>query len=306
MYETRFGLRCRPFPATPDSASYYPATGHERALARLRQAIDACEGIALLLGEPGTGKTLLAQCLLERQGNNRPSAYLTNSHFADRSALFQAFLYELSQPYEGAREQELRLRLTDYLLQHCQTAPGAVLMVDEAQHLTPDLLEELRLLGNLEAGPRKALHVILLGQPSLAETLKQPTLAALQQRLQTRVMLDPLGVEEAADYVLHHLRRAGGRAEAIISDEGLELLARQTRGIPRLLNQAVHQALTVADAADADHVDAEAALEALAVLGIETHEPDEGMAVSLIAGTDADSEDSDAACRLYDAPRRVL
>jgi type II secretory pathway predicted ATPase ExeA len=272
MCKLRFGLRQRPFPATPDSACYYPATGHERALSRLQQAIDEQQGLALLTGAPGTGKTVLAHCLLERLGPDTASALLTNSHCRDRTALLQAILYDFSLPYDTGSEQELRLRLTEFLLHNCKKDRRAVLMVDEAQHLSIDLLEELRLLGNLEAGARQALHVILIGQENLVQTLRLPELAVLNQRLEVRIPLEPLGVEEAADYLLHHLRRAGGRPEAIVSDESLEILARHTRGVPRLLNQAARQALALAAAAEQSYVDVEAALEALAALGIEVIE----------------------------------
>src|SRR5438128_5857101 len=114
MYETRFGLRQRPFPATPDPTCYYPATGHERSLAQIQQAIADDDGLVLLTGEPGTGKTLLCHCLLERLGSEISCAFLTNSHFRDRTSLFQAILYDLSLPYEGRSEQELRLAFTDY------------------------------------------------------------------------------------------------------------------------------------------------------------------------------------------------
>ena len=248
--------------------------------------------------------------MLERLGEETVSAFLTNSHFQDRSALLQAVLYDLSLPFEGGTEQELRLRLTDFLLQNCKSGQPCVLVLDEAHHLGVDLLEELRLLGNLESGANKALHVVLLGQPNLLENLRQPELAALQQRLEIQTVLTPLGVEEAADYVLHHLRRAGVRPEAIISDEALDVLARNTRGIPRLLNQATRQALVLADAAEATYVDVEAVLEALMALGIEVGEEEETAAtVSMVAdvgAVDSEPEDIDGACRLYDAPRQVL
>jgi type II secretory pathway predicted ATPase ExeA len=272
MYETRFGFRRRPFPATPDSRAYYPATSHERALGLLRRALGDGDGVALLTGAPGTGKTLVCHCLLERLGEGVTSAFLTNSHFGSRSALLQAILYDLSLPYEGAGEQELRLRLTDYLLNNYRAGRRTVLVIDEAQHLGPDLLEELRLLGNLEGGRGRAVQVVLAGLPGLLETLRLPEMVALNQRVLARVWLDPLGVEEAVDYLLHHLRAAGGRPERVIAEDGLELLARHTGGVPRLLNQAAHQALSLADAADASLVDAEAALEALVLLGIEVAE----------------------------------
>ena len=272
MYETRFSFRRRPFPATPDSRAYYPATSHERALALLQRALDDGDSLALLTGAPGTGKTLVCHCLLERLGEGVASAFLTHSHFSSRSALLQAILYDLSLPYEGAGEQELRLRLTDFLLNHYRAGSRTVLVVDEAQHLGPDLLEELRLLGNLEGGRGRAVQVVLAGQPGLLETLRLPELAAFNQRVLVRARLDPLGVEEAIDYLLHHLRAAGGRPERVITEDGLELLARHTAGVPRLLNQVAHQALALADSADASLVDAEAALEALALIGLEVAE----------------------------------
>src|SRR5262249_21419088 len=111
MYEAHFGFRERPFRATPDTACYYPATSPEQALARLLQALRDDEGMVLLTGEPGTGKTLLCHCLLERLGPEVTSAFLTNSHVSDAAGLLQAILYDLSLPYEKRTEQELRLAL---------------------------------------------------------------------------------------------------------------------------------------------------------------------------------------------------
>jgi type II secretory pathway predicted ATPase ExeA len=269
MYESHFGLRRRPFRPTPDTEGYYPATCHERALAQLLQALADGEGLALVTGEPGTGKTLLGQCLLERLGSDITSAFLTNSHFGNRTGLLQAILYDLSLPYEARAEQELRLALTDFLLQNYAADRRAVLVVDEAHHLSADLLEELRLLGNLEAPGGKALQVVLLGQPSILPTLGQPELVGLCQRLAARARVEPLGTDEAADYLLHQVRAAGGRPGTLFTAEALELLARGGQGVPRLLNQAAHRALTLACESGATQVDAEAALEALTLLGLE-------------------------------------
>jgi type II secretory pathway predicted ATPase ExeA len=269
MYETHFGLRQRPFRATPDSGCYYPATGHERALLRLLRALADGEGPVLLTGEAGTGKTLLCHCLLERLGPDVTSAFLTQGHFSRRGALFQAILYDLSLPHEGRAEQDLRLALTDFLLKNYAEGKKAVLIVDEAHHLGPDLLEDLRLLGNLEARQGKALQVVLAAQPALLATLARPELSSLGQRLAVRAAVEPMKVEEAADYLAHQVRVAGGRPEDVFTEEALELLARGTRGVPRLLNQAAHEALTLACSAGARPADAEAALEALALLGLE-------------------------------------
>ncbi|HZU39118.1 MAG TPA: AAA family ATPase [Gemmataceae bacterium] len=269
MYEDHFGLRQRPFRATPDSDSYYPATTHEHAVARLMRALGEDEGLMLVTGEPGTGKTLLCHRLLARMGADITTVFLTNSHFRDRTALFQAILYDLSLPYAGLSEQECRLSLTEFLLRNYAEGRRTLILIDEAQHLTPDLLEELRLLGNLEARQGKAVQIILVAQPALLETICRTELAALAQRLIVRLRLEALSIDEAADYLIHHLRAAGGKPDRIIDEEALTLLARSSRGIARVLNQAAHQALSLAYEAGTSTVDAEAALEVMGLMGID-------------------------------------
>jgi len=276
MYETHFGLRRRPFRATPDSTCYYPATAHERALDRLLAALAGGEGLVLLTGEPGTGKTLLCHCLLERLGSSVTSAFLTHGRFGSPAGLFQSILYDLSLPYQGRTEHDFRLALSDFLLVNYAGGKTTVLVVDEAHHLGPELLEELRLLGNLEARRGKALQVILAAQPSLFATLSRPELASLNQRLMVRTAVEPMNVQEAADYLLHQLRLAGGTPQDVLVPEALEVLARGTRGVPRLLNQAAHQALALAASAGARPADAEAALEALAQLGLDASADETG------------------------------
>jgi general secretion pathway protein A len=305
IYPTHFHLRQRPFPATPDPARYYPATSHERAIARLLGGLDDGEGVMVLSGEPGTGKTLLCHCLLERLGTERSIAFLTNGRTGSRAGLLQAILYDLSLPYEGRGEQELRLALTDHLLRGYEVGRGTLLVVDEAQHLTPDLLEELRLLGNLEARSGKAFQVILVGQPALLETLQRPELSALGQRVAIRAEVEPLPLQEAADYLLHHVRVVGGRPERLFADEALDLLCRQTRGVPRLLNQAAHQALRLAAEAGAAQVDAEATLEALALLGLAEEGASENRNEANDTGESVMFEEEGVSCRLILASERA-
>jgi type II secretory pathway predicted ATPase ExeA len=217
--------------------------------------------------------------LLERLGPTVNSAFLTNSHFPDPAALLQVLMYELSLPYEDRSEQALRLALTDRLLTDFAAGRPTVVIVDEAQHLRPDVLEELRLLSNLESRSGKALQIVLVGQPGLLDLLAQPELAPLRQRLAIRAEVGPLPLQEAADYLLHHVRVSGERPEDVFSDEGLEVLARGTGGVPRLLNQAAHQALKLASEAGSSLVDVEAALEALVALGLESEEGGEPPAI---------------------------
>jgi type II secretory pathway predicted ATPase ExeA len=296
MYETHFGLRRRPFRPTPDTDSYYPATTHEVALDSLVQALQGGEGHVLLTGKPGTGKTLLCHRLIDRLGGDRPTAFVTNTHLNDRIALLQAILYELSLPYEGRSEQKLRLALTDHLLQSFQAARPALVLIDEAHHLSVDLLEELRLLGNLESPRSKAVQIVLVAQPAISQTLEDPALWALAQRLAVRPIIDPLGQDEAADYIVHQLRTAGARPEALISDEALTILAKGARGIPRLLNQSAHNAFLLAQAAEAGQVDAEAALEALSLLGLSADAvADEGADTAALNAGPAEDGSSDEA-----------
>jgi type II secretory pathway predicted ATPase ExeA len=189
-----------------------------------------------------------------------------------RADLFQAILYDLGMAYEGRGEQELRLALTDRLLADFGDGRRTILVVDEAHHLPADLLEELRLLGNLETPRGRAVQTILIAQPSILETLRRPDLRALAQRLTVKAELGPLCAEEAADYVLHHLRMAGARPEALIDDEALSLLARGSGGVPRVLNQAAHLALVLTFEAGAGRVEAEGVLEAFGRLGLEVPE----------------------------------
>jgi type II secretory pathway predicted ATPase ExeA len=272
MYEKHFGLRQRPFRATPDSTRYYPSSIHEQALTGLQQGIADQEGLLLLTGEPGMGKTLLCHCLLQRIGEEHRSAFLTNSHIPDRVALLQSLAYELGLAHDGRSEQALRLAITDDLLGQCAKGCGTVLFVDEAHHLGHDVLEEMRLLANLESGEGRALHVVLAGQPGVHQTLAHPSLGSLRQRLAIRAHLEPMSPSEAADYVLHHLRMATDRPEKLIDGEALEMLARGTRGVPRLLSQAAHRSLTLACQAGSSTVDAEAVMEALLALGLEVSE----------------------------------
>src|SRR5262249_5818634 len=159
MYEAHFGLRQRPFRSTPDPGCYYPAATHEAALHLLLGALADDEGFALLTGEPGSGKTLMAAILIDRLAEKSQCAFVTNGHMSRPVDLFQAVLYDLGLPYEGKREQELRLTLTDRLLTRYAEGQRTVLVLDEAHHLPPEVLEELRLLGNLETRLGRAVQV---------------------------------------------------------------------------------------------------------------------------------------------------
>lgn len=285
MDHAQFGMRARPFRPGPDPTAYFPAAPHEEALAALRRAMAADEPFAVLTGEPGVGKTLLAQVLLERVGDEAITAVITNSHLETRTALLQALLYDLGLSYEHKSEQELRLTLTDCLLTRMSEGKRTLIVIDEAHHLSADCLEELRLLANLEARQCRGMQVILIGLPELTETLQRPELRALAQRITTRVCLGRLDADESAEFIRRQVRAAGGHDDGIFSDEAIELLAKSAQGVPRILNQAARQSMQLTCESGGEQVDAEAVLEALAQIGVEP--PAEEKAESPAAAIDA-------------------
>ena len=269
----RFGLTRRPFRPTPDTGAYYPSPTHEAAIAALRESYAAHDGLALLDGEPGTGKTLVALRFLESLDGSVTRVLLPAPRFTRPADLFQAILFDLGVEYHGLAEQELRLTVTGRLLATLAEGGPTVAVIDEAQHLTADVLEELRLLGNLETRASKAVFVLLVALPALRERLRQPDAAVVAQRLAVRARLDPLDVTESMNYLRHRLQVAGTGAESALTDEALSVLAAHGKGLPRLLNRAADLAMTLAVEAEAEGVDAEAALEAVARLGLAVEDP---------------------------------
>jgi general secretion pathway protein A len=280
MNLAHFNMRLRPFRASPDSRFYYPSVPHEAVLDQILRSLANDEGFVLLTGAPGTGKTLIAHVLLERLGIEVCSALITNCRFSCRRDLLQTILFDLGLPYQDRTEQELRLTLTEYILDNHAAGRRTILIMDEAQDLSLDLLEELRLLSNLETGRGKAVQVFLIAQPPLLLELRKPELAVLRQRMNVRLHLDALDVHEADDFLRHQLKVAGADPDSVFSGEALSLLAGHTSGVPRMLNQAAAQALNLAEMQQAENVDAEAAIEALTGLGIqvELDEPQDEIA----------------------------
>ena len=294
MYDTRFGLRRRPFRPTPDTDSYFPAATHEAALHQLRRALDDDEGIVLLTGEPGTGKTLVARKLLEDLDEDVRVVLLTNSHVSRNGDLLQAILFDLGLPYQGLTEQVARLAVTDSCLDFYGEGGKTLIVVDEAHHLAADVLEELRLLSNLEGKDGKAVQVLLVALPVIEETLGKPALGALRQRLTVRARLEPLDVDESAEYLRHQVCGGGRQSPTrLFGEDVLDILAAAGGGVPRVFNQAAHAAFLLADEAGQGRVDAEAAVEAVTRLGLDP-----------AAGAETLATDVDEPVRLMPARRR--
>jgi type II secretory pathway predicted ATPase ExeA len=263
MYQKHFGLKRLPFASLALDDCYFPAAGHEAALAQLIEGVHNQEGLLFLTGAPGTGKTRCAYRLLEQLPSAVTPAFLTGAAFADPSSLLQAVLYDLGRPYESRPEEDLRLALTDCLLEHFAENRRVLLLLDEAHHLDARLLEGLRLLTNLEGKEGRAVQVLFAGQPSILDALDDPMLACFKTRLSVQAELTAFTPQETVNYLLARLESAGGLARAIVTLEALELIAESSAGIPRRANQIAHRSLTVAAAADLKPVDVEAVVEAL-------------------------------------------
>lgn len=262
MYERAFELTRRPFLGTPDTTAYFPSSGHEEVLALLKIFLKEGDGIGVLVGGPGSGKTLLCHLLLEQLDAACAPVFITNPHSPSVAALLQAILYDLSLPYEGAGEQELRLRVTDQLIERFRGGTRTVLFVDEAQHLSVEQIEELRLLTNLESRRDRALQVLLVGQEKLAETLADSRLAGLRQRVAVYARLSPLSAEETVEYVRALVSKAGGAADAIFTAAAFSDLYELSLGVPRRINQLCHRALYLAYSHESGTVDAREIQEA--------------------------------------------
>ncbi|MBX9581213.1 MAG: ATP-binding protein, partial [Gemmataceae bacterium] len=209
-------------------------------------------------GPPGVGKSLVARRWLDQLAADVPRAVVANPHAAGPAELLQAVLFDLGRPYQGLSTQELRLAVTAELLGDGGREHPTVLVIDEAQNLTPAAVEELRLLGNVETADGAAAFVLLVAQPGLRDSLGR----AFAQRVAARHRVEPFTPDEAAAYLRH-------QAGAALDDEAVSVLAGASGGVPRVLNQAAALAGELAAGAGADRVDAEAALEALARLGLD-------------------------------------
>jgi general secretion pathway protein A len=244
MYEGFFGLRERPFDLAPNPRFLYLASRHREALSHLRYGLTSPRGFTLLLGEAGTGKTTLVQAVLGEMEANTVECVLLSNPTLTRSE-FLEFLAEGFKLSEEARTSKTRLleELRRHLEARQQAGQLTALVLDEAQSLPYELLEEVRLLSNIEASSAKLLNVVLAGQPELADRLNEPALRQLKQRVSLRCELGPLDLTDAAAYIAGRLRIAGGNPVEIFSREAVAAIHECSRGLPRTINVVCDNAL---------------------------------------------------------------
>lgn len=236
MYQRFFGLKESPFNVNPDPRYLFLTRQTQEALAGLTYGIQNRKGFILLTGEVGTGKTTLLNRLLGwLRGQRVATAYIFNSRLSVED-LFDLMLAEFEIPCESRDKSQIVLRLNQWLLERYRAGETAVLIVDEAQNLSPEVLEEIRLLTNLETSTEKLLQIVLTGQPELEEKLKALQLRQLRQRITLRCRTAPLTLEETFGYIAERLRIAGANCEPIFSKEAIEMVHAYSCGIPRVVN----------------------------------------------------------------------
>jgi general secretion pathway protein A len=236
MYQKFFGLRESPFNVNPDPRYLFLTRQIQEALAGLTYGIQNRKGFILLTGEVGTGKTTLLNRLLGwLRGQRVATAYIFNSRLSVND-LFDLMMAEFEIPCESRDKSQVVLRLNQWLLERYRAGETAVLIVDEAQNLSQEVLEEIRLLTNLETSTEKLLQIVLTGQPELEEKLKAPQVRQLRQRITLRCRTAPLTLEETFGYIAERLRIAGANGEPIFSKEAIETVHTYSCGIPRVVN----------------------------------------------------------------------
>ncbi len=265
MYESFFGFSERPFAAAPTARHYFPGAAIEAARQNLTRCVERAEGIGLLVGPAGTGKTLLCHVLAEEFRGRCFIALLDSGRICTRRAMLQAISYEIGLPYRGIEEGDLRLAIVDRISPRKQTgevSPPLVVLVDEAHALPLRLLEELRLLSNVVRNGEALVRVVLAGGPALEERLASPKLESFNQRISARCYLEALDRAQTIDYIREQLHDVGGQVDSVFAADALDVIYQATGGIPRLINQVCDHALILAFAGGVRQLTAAAIEEA--------------------------------------------
>ena len=267
MYEKYFGLREQPFGVTPDPRFLYLSAAHREALASLYYGIEANRGFLGLIAKPGMGKTTILFHLLEKFRSSARTAFLFQTQCSSRE--FMRFLLaELGYESDGNDFVRMHEEFNRRLLQEARAGNRFIVVIDEAQNLEPSVLETVRLLSDFETPRAKLMHIILAGQPELADKLASPGLAQLRQRVSIVHGLAPLSPGEIKNYIEHRLRIAGYEGEPLFTPGVYGDIARFTEGIPRNINNFCFNALSLTCALQKKVVDSEVVKEVIADLDI--------------------------------------
>ena len=265
MYEEYFSLKERPFSLTPDPDFLFLSGSHQRALDHLLFGLESGEGFIVVTGDIGVGKTTVCRALLRRLPERFATALVVNTLLTEKE-LLRTVLDDFGVPVPDGTRKDLLDALNRFLLAEAEAGRRPVLIIDEAQNLAPPLLEQVRLLSNLETEKRKLLQIVLFGQKELQEKLRLPQLRQFDQRITVRATILPLDLRETSRYIQHRMSVAGAAGSTFLSPAAERLLHRRSRGVPRRINQLCDRALLAACVRNAARVEREDVVRAAASL----------------------------------------
>ena len=244
MYREFYGLTERPFNLTPDTSFLYPSRAHREVLTHLLYGINSRCGFILVTGEVGAGKTTLCRALLSQLDEKTKVAFVLNS-FLTEFELLRAINQDFGLPTSGRTKMDLLNDLNKFLLEENRLGNNVVIIVDEAQNLSFGVLEQIRMLSNLETEKEKLLQIVLVGQPELRARLVSQRLRQLSQRITVRYHLTPLSREDVRNYIYYRLKVAGSRGDIVLTWSALDEIYYLSAGVPRLINGLCDRALMV-------------------------------------------------------------
>jgi len=246
MYRDFYGLTEKPFTITPNPGFIFLSRSHREAFAHLLYGVDSHAGFIAMTGEVGTGKTTLLRTLLTQLDSDKYRSALIFNTCLSSDQLLASICREFDiEPAEPNRFGYLEA-LNSFLLEQHLAGSTVVLVIDEAQNMAPDVLEQVRMLSNMETEQDKLIQIILAGQPELNDVLARHDLRQLSQRITVRCSLVPMGLQDTGDYINHRLKVSGCRIPGLFSRGAVKRIYRFSQGIPRLINVACEQSLVMA------------------------------------------------------------
>jgi len=255
MYCKFYGFKERPFNVTSDPAFFFSSRKHREAYSHLLYGVTQRKGIIVMTGEVGTGKTTLCRFFLGQLGENIKTAFILNPLFSEIE-LLEAIVKDFGLRIWRKSRLSFVSELNKFLLAQSERGNNVVLLIDEAQHLKPQHLEQVRLLSNLETEKEKLLQIVLVGQPQLNDRLNLDELYQLRQRIMIRYHIGPLENDEIKEYIGHRLRVASGKETVTFTDEAIQAVADFSAGTPRLINMACDRALLAGFVEETSTIDA--------------------------------------------------
>lgn len=266
MYCQFYGLKERPFNVTSDPSFFFSSRKHQEALSHLFYGVTQRKGIIVITGEIGTGKTTLCRFFLNQVGRNVKTAFILNPYFSE-TQLLEAIVKDFGINLDNKPRTSYVWQLNQFLLKESDRGNNVVLIIDEAQNLRTQQLEQVRLLSNLETDKDKLLQIVLTGQPELNRRLSLYELRQLRQRVMVSYHISPLDTDEIASYIYHRLQIAGAKERIRFSPEALAAIAEFSQGTPRLINIACDRALLAGFVAETFNIDAGIIARCLEELG---------------------------------------